>query len=800
MLRRALFSPPVLISLIVVLLAATLPLYVSGYVLGLLTIAYFFGVFSMAWDLLFGFANEVNFGPSFLIGLGAYTAGILDNLYQPPIALCIAAGVLAAMIGGLVLALPALRVRGPYFGLTTLVAVLMLQNFVVVAASLTGGEIGLTIPDVISIDDKVNYWIALGFMAVSGAILYGLTRSPVGLILQASGQDPVQAGALGFNVTKHKLAAFLVSAFFSGPRWRPDGVLSRHGVGGNIHRRHRRRAGDHRRRARRTAHHPRRGAGSGVSGGARRELKTARRSRHLHRLCGRALRRPLLPCRVARHGQGRAGSDMSQSVAKLEVNGLQKRFGGLTAVRDVSFSVHAGEILGLIGPNGSGKSTVMKSILGVERPDAGSVRVDAREVAGWPPHRIARLGVGMVFQHSRPLHRQTVLENILLGLLPDRLLDLLPRAAADARARAIAERVGLTGVLNRRPATLPFADLRKIEIAKAIARDPQVVLIDEPFAGLTARETASFAKLITEMRDDGRAVLIVDHNVKSMSALVDRVYAMNVGEKIAEGTVAEVMANETVRKVYLGGALTTAARPEAAFADAQTPFLEIENLSVVYDKAQALEGVSLHVHEGEFVAVVGLNGAGKTTLFNAVSGLVPYVGDIRRQGKPLRGRTAAMISREGIVQSPEGRDLFGLMTVGENLDMGGHGLGDKERGERREWLFNLFPILKERQRQTAATLSGGEQQMLTIARALMMKPDLLILDEPTLGLAPVVMEQISKALERLRQTTEITVLLGEQNVTFALPHADRVYVLEHGRIVWEGEPGRFAAEAGAMYL
>ena len=375
MLRRALFSPPVLISLIVVLLAATLPLYVSGYVLGLLTIAYFFGVFSMAWDLLFGFANEVNFGPSFLIGLGAYTAGILDNLYQPPIALCIAAGVLAAMIGGLVLALPALRVRGPYFGLTTLVAVLMLQNFVVVAASLTGGEIGLTIPDVISIDDKVNYWIALGFMAVSGAILYGLTRSPVGLILQASGQDPVQAGALGFNVTKHKLAAFLVSAFFSGLA----GALMAFYLGtasvGTFIDVTVGRAGDHRRRARRTAHHPRRGAGSGVSGGARRELKTARRSRHLHRLCGRALRRPLLPCRVARHGQGRAGSDMSQSVAKLEVNGLQKRFGGLTAVRDVSFSVHAGEILGLIGPNGSGKSTVMKSILGVERPDAGSVRV-----------------------------------------------------------------------------------------------------------------------------------------------------------------------------------------------------------------------------------------------------------------------------------------------------------------------------------------------------------------------------------------------------------------------------------------
>jgi branched-chain amino acid transport system permease protein len=213
---RILKSPPVWISLVVVACAATLPLYVSGYILGLLTIAYYFGVFSMAWDLLFGFANEVNFGPTFLIGLGAYTAGILDNLYQPPIYICVAAGVLASVTGGVVLALPALRVRGPYFGLTTLVAVLMLQNFVVVAAGLTGGEIGLTVPDVISIDDHVNYWIALGFMTFSGAILYGLSRSPVGLILQASGQDTVQAGALGFNVVKHKLAAFLVSAVFSG--------------------------------------------------------------------------------------------------------------------------------------------------------------------------------------------------------------------------------------------------------------------------------------------------------------------------------------------------------------------------------------------------------------------------------------------------------------------------------------------------------------------------------------------------------------------------------------------------------
>lgn len=209
-------SPLLWVTLAVVVIAATLPWYVSAYILGLLTVAYYFGVFAMSWDLLFGFAGEVNFGPTFLIGVGAYTAGILNARYGIELYLCVGAGALAAVVAGFVLALPALRLRGPYFGLTTLVAVLILQSFVVVFADFTGGEIGLTIPDVLSIDAGVNYWIALGFMAVSGAILFGLAQSPVGLILQASGQDPVQAGALGFNIIKHKLAAFIVSAFFSG--------------------------------------------------------------------------------------------------------------------------------------------------------------------------------------------------------------------------------------------------------------------------------------------------------------------------------------------------------------------------------------------------------------------------------------------------------------------------------------------------------------------------------------------------------------------------------------------------------
>jgi branched-chain amino acid transport system permease protein len=195
---------------------ATVPAWASGYVLGVLTIAYYFGVFAMGWDLLFGFAGEVNFGPTFLIGIGAYTAGLLNNYANLSLWLATIAGAAAAVIGGVLLALPALRLRGPYFGLVTLVAVLLLQRLIVVFANVTGGEIGQTIPSVLAISSSVNYYYALIFLTVSGAIMTVLARSPMGLILQAAGQDPIETQALGFDVTTRKLAAFIVSAFFSG--------------------------------------------------------------------------------------------------------------------------------------------------------------------------------------------------------------------------------------------------------------------------------------------------------------------------------------------------------------------------------------------------------------------------------------------------------------------------------------------------------------------------------------------------------------------------------------------------------
>src|SRR6202040_1291702 len=204
----------------------------------------------------------------------------------------------------------------------------------------------------------------------------------------------------------------------------------------------------------------------------------------------------------------------------LEVRGLTKRFGGLTAVKNLCLNVRAGEIFGLIGPNGSGKSTAMKTIMGIERPTAGDVIFQGENVAGLPAHKIARKGFGMVFQHSRPLNRQTVLENIMVALLPDSLFMLFADKALTERAKWIANRVGLGAVMDRRPPTLPFADLRRPELAKGIAGAPH-----------------------------------------------GGVLAMYLGEEIVTGRADEVMRNETVRRVYLGGAIETSARPETSFKD-----------------------------------------------------------------------------------------------------------------------------------------------------------------------------------------------------------------------------------------
>lgn len=483
----------------------------------------------------------------------------------------------------------------------------------------------------------------------------------------------------------------------------------------------------------------------------------------------------------------------------LAVERLHKRFGGLNAVSDVDLRVDRGEILGLIGPNGSGKSTVMNLIMGVHKPDGGSIVLDGVDLAGQPLHRIAGAGIAMLFQHSRPLAQQTVLQNVQLAVLPDRLFNLsLGRDVVEA-ARAALALVGLTDVADRLPAELPFAGLRRLELAQALARKPSLLLLDEPFAGLGVSEVKEFSDLIESLRGEGRAIILVDHNVKGVRALVDRVVAMSAGRKIADGKPDAVLADPQVREVYLGrGEATT---PPAAVANtADRPLLSVEGVTVRYGKATALDKVSFTVPEGAVTAIVGLNGAGKTSLFNVVCGLVPADGEVRFDGGSLRGRPADRRARDGIVLCPETRELFGDMTVRENLRMGGTRFSVAEQRRLEDRVETLFPRLAERRTQTARTLSGGEQQQLAIGRALMMKPRLLLIDEPTLGLAPIILDVISQAIEALRASGEMTLLLAEQNMVFAQRHANLIHLLEQGEITWSGPAAQFAETVGAHVL
>jgi branched-chain amino acid transport system ATP-binding protein len=223
--------------------------------------------------------------------------------------------------------------------------------------------------------------------------------------------------------------------------------------------------------------------------------------------------------------------------------------------------------------------------------------------------------------------------------------------------------------------------------------------------------------------------------------------------------------------------------------------LTLDNVSVNYGAIEALTGISMHVEAGEVVTLIGANGAGKTTTLRTITGLLqPRAGKVTFEGEDISGRATHKLVAKGISMSPEGRGVFANLSVRENLQMGAYLKNNKrEIAAEMERAFVMFPRLKERESQKAGTLSGGEQQMLAIGRALMSQPRLLLLDEPSLGLAPLVVHTIFEAIDEIK-SKGTTILLVEQNAHAALKHSDRAYVLETGRIVMEGSSKDLAAD------
>ena len=481
-------------------------------------------------------------------------------------------------------------------------------------------------------------------------------------------------------------------------------------------------------------------------------------------------------------------------MAELEARGVSVHFEGLTALDRVDLKVRSGEILGLIGPNGAGKTTLVNVVTGFQRPDHGSVHLSGAEVTAWAPHRIARAGLARTFQSVRLFPDLTVAENLEIAAVAHGA----SRAEARARAEEILTLLELGRHAGRRAADLPYGDERWVGIARALSAKPDILLMDEPAAGLNETEAEHLRQAVQMIRARfGCGILVIEHNMALIMGLCDRVQVLEEGRTLALGTPAEVARDPEVRRAYLGAALAQPAASQAAAGAATKPrpLLEIEGLEVSYGAINALKGVTLIVGEGEFVSVVGPNGAGKSTLLLTVMGLVsPARGRVRFAGADLGTQAVEDRVRGGVALMPEGRRVFPALTVGENLRIGALSQAGKPGAAAElDRVLEYFPVLRERFDGPAGKLSGGEQQQLAIARALLSKPRLLLLDEPSLGLAPLVIEQVYAILERLNRDG-LAILLVEQSATRALAAAARGYVLRNGRVELAGASATLARD------
>ncbi len=503
----------------------------------------------------------------------------------------------------------------------------------------------------------------------------------------------------------------------------------------------------------------------------------------------------------------------------LEIGGVSVRFGGLEALGDVSLGVDAGRVTGLIGPNGAGKTTLFNVITGLQTPNAGRVILAGDDITTARPHRRARAGLGRSFQRLETFGTLTVRENVLVAAEMRRQWSK-ERFKPGPVVTELIERVGLDSVADDLVDTLPTGTQRLVEVARALAAKPRVLLLDEPSAGLNEHETESLATLLRDLAATGLAVLLVEHDMGLVMNASDRIFVLDFGRIIAVGDPAQVQADPLVRAAYLGEGDEEAEVPAdqrelrdeivvdlapLKVADNGAPVdhgeelaMELRDVRAAYGTIDVLHGVTLQIRPKQVFALLGPNGAGKSTTLRVASGQMrPTGGTVSFFGEQVNGWSADRLARSGLVTIPEGRGVFPNLTVLENLRMitfTGASFHDIE-----EQAYHRFPRLQERRKQLAGTLSGGEQQMLAMARAMAANPRVLLLDEVSMGLAPLVVEEIYEVVRRIA-TEDVAILIVEQFAHEVLGVADVAAIMLHGRVEYLGKPGEVNEALQHAYL
>lgn len=492
----------------------------------------------------------------------------------------------------------------------------------------------------------------------------------------------------------------------------------------------------------------------------------------------------------------------------LSLKGLSKSFGGVVAVDDVTFDVREGEILGVIGPNGAGKTTLFNLITGIYKPDSGTVTYRDDDLTGKSPDRVAARGLARTFQNIRVFPQLSVLDNVMAGAHPwlkAGIFRSIVRTRAVNQEERVAEAEGIRNLafFNRAVAdrkddyvtALNYADRRRVEIARAMTLRPNLLLLDEPAAGMNPSEVGEITRQIRELRDSGYTVILVEHQMPVVMNVSDRIVVVNKGQVLAQGTPKEIQAHPEVISAYLGESedCEVASKPSLVKG---SPLLSLKGVEASYGPIKVLKGLDIDVYAGEIVTLLGANAAGKSTTIKTILGNVRAgAGTIEFNGQRIEGWPTGRIVSSGVALVPEGRRVFPLLSVLDNLKMGGYTTKDQamiKRGVERA--FEQFPILYERRDQKAATLSGGEQQMLAIGRALMTEPRLLCLDEPSMGLSPILVQQVFAIIQKINVELGTTIFMVEQNASMALNIAHRGYVLQTGRIVAADEACNLAGD------